>query len=190
VPRERVAWERLPPKHAASRLGWTLFVTVLVCGPAYVIFADEPRSAADGAVNPLALVVPALAVLFAVLLTPQLLALARRPIVQADHYALTVRPGVGRTLVLPWAQVAELTVVQVDEEPFLLVRCGAARHSSADVPRWWDQGHLRSASRGAPAAAAYDLAVPISDFLGRPGTLLADLARATPDHVTFVNEID
>jgi hypothetical protein len=157
----------------------------VICGPAWLLFAGEPGAAADGAVNPLTLVVPVLAALFGVAIVPQVVALVRRPVVAADHYAMTVRPGVARTLVLPWAQVAEVASMEIDEEEFLLIRCLPALRRSGDRPRWWDQAHLRSAKRGAAAASAYDLAVPLDDFLGRPDHLLDGLALYAPRHVTF-----
>ncbi len=162
-------------------------MTALVCGPAWLVFVDEPRQADDGAVNPLALIVPSLGVLFGLLWVPHLLALVRRPQVAADHYALTARPGVVRTLVLPWAELAELAVMEVDEEPFLLIRCVPQLHRSGDWPRWWDQAHLRSARRSVAAVSAYDLAVPLDDFLGTPESLLTGLARYAPSHVTIVS---
>lgn len=182
---EKVVWSRRRPRRAAGRLGWTAFLAVLICGPAWLLFADEPGAAADGAVNPLSLVVPSLGVLFAIALIPQLLALIRRPIFAADHYALTVRPGAARTLVLPWAQVAEVATMEIDEEDFLLIRCSPVARPSGDLPRWWDQAHLRTAKRGAPAASAYDLALPLDDFDGRPNQLLDELSQYAPDHVTL-----
>jgi hypothetical protein len=186
---ERVEWQRRPPRRAAGRLGWTAFLGVFVCGPAWLIFSGEPGHTDDGAVNPLALVAPSLVLLFVLLLVPQVLALVRRPRVLADHYALEVRPGVGRTLVLPWAQLTELALVRIDEEPFLLVRCGPRSGRAADWPRFWDQGHLRSARRGNAVATGYDLAVPLDDFLGAPVDLLANLSRRVPRHVTIVNSL-
>jgi hypothetical protein len=132
-------------------------------------------------------VVPALAALFGLLMVPQVMALVRRPTVMADHYALTVRPGVGRTLVLPWAQVAELAVRLVDEEPLLFIRCDQQPRPTADWPRWWDQGHLRSAQRGTAALAAYHLAVPMDEFLGTPASLLEQLDERAAPHVVMVN---
>ena len=191
-PRDRVSWRRRPPKRAAGRLGWTALAAGFVCGPGWLLFGGEPVRASGGALNPLALITPALAVLFAALLVPQLLGLVRRPIVAADHYALTVRPGVGRTLVLPWAQLAELCTIAVDEEPVLLIRCGPRRGATADWPRWWDQGRLRSARRERldEPIAAYDLAVPMGDFAGAPDALLNALAAWAPSHVVVLSKVD
>ncbi len=187
--RNRIVWRRRSPKRAAGRLGWTALLTLFVCGPAWLFFVDEPRRADDGAINPLALVVPMLVVLFALVLVPQVLALVRRPVVEADHYALIARAGVGRTLVLPWAQVAELALAEVDEEFYLLVRCLPQQQRSGDWPRWWDQAHLRSARRGDVAAiSAYDLAIPLSDFEGSPEDLLGVLVPYAPSHVIVAGE--
>lgn len=181
--RNRVVWDRRSPRRAAGRLGWTGFLAAVICGPAWLLFGDEPSAAEGGAVNPLMLIVPALAVIFALAMIPQVVGLVRRPVVAADHYALTVRPGAGRTLMLPWAQIAEVATMEIDEEDFLLIRCQPISRRSGDWPRWWDQGHLRSAKRGAPAATAYDLAVPMDDFEGRPELLLNQLAQYAPAHV-------
>ncbi|HLT09555.1 MAG TPA: hypothetical protein VK028_01955 [Micromonosporaceae bacterium] len=183
----QTVWTLRRPRRAAGRLAWTAFVACLVCGPAWLLFGDEPPEAADGAVNPLALVVPTLAILFGLALVPNVLALVRRPKLAADHYALTVRPGVARTLILPWAAVAEVATMEIDEEDFLLVRCTPAGRHLGDQPRWWDQANLRSAIRGAPAASAYDLAVPLADFAARPEVILADLAEIAPGHVTLAS---
>jgi hypothetical protein len=186
-----MVWTRRPPRRAAGRLLWTALAAIFVCGPAWLLFAGEPRQADDGAINPLALIVPTLAALFAAVLVPQLLALVRRPIVSANYYALTVRPGVVRTLVLPWAHVVELCAVRVDDEPVLLIRCGPRRRA-ADWPHWWDQAYLRSVRRGSAGepVAAYDLAVPMSDFAGAPDILLTTLARWAPAHVAVLNKTD
>ncbi len=187
VVRERVVWRRRSARRAAGRLGWTVFLAAFVCAPTWLIFSGEPFTTSDGAVNPLALVVPALLTLFGLLLVPQVVALVRRPIVSADHYALTVRPGVGRTLVLPWAQLAEIAGRTVDEETFLFVRCGQPTARSGDWPRWWDQAQLRSAQRGLATLSVYDLAVPMEEFQGGPQDLLRVLAQCAPDHVVVID---
>ncbi len=110
----------------------------------------------------------------------------------ANHYALTVRPGVFRTMVLPWAQLAELCIREIDEEAILLIRCGPRGPRTADWPRWWDQAALRAARGGDTerAAAAYDLAVPMDEFEGKPEALLAELAQWAPGHVAVFDNID
>jgi hypothetical protein len=190
--RDRVVWRRRPPQRAAARLGWTSVGAVLVLAPAWLLFGGEPARLENGALNPLALVLPGLSIAFVILVGLPLVALIRRPIVTADHYALTVRPGVVRTLVLPWAQLVELAAVEVDEEPVLLVRCGPRTGSrSADWPRWWDRAELRAARRASrrEPIAAYDLAVPMSDFVGRPAALLEALSLYAPAHVTVVSAV-
>jgi hypothetical protein len=179
-----IEWKRRPPGRAAARLAWTLCYTGLACGAAYLFVGDEPRTAPGGAVNPLALVLPTLLGIAGVVLVPQILALVRRPAVSADEYAFRVRPGIVRTLVLPWAGITELATMDIADEPHLLVMCAAQPAPSGDRPRWWDRGHLRSAKRGAAAVTAYDLAVPMSDFVGTPQDLLMDLAQYAPKHVT------
>lgn len=183
---DRVTWKRRRPNRAAGRLAWSVFVALAVGGPAWLLFGAEPWQADDGALNPLALVAPVVLLLSGLALVPQVIALVRRPVVACDHYALTVRPGVGRTIVLPWVQIAEIAAIDLEEEQMLLIRCRPVQRGSADTPRWWDQATLRSVVRGAAFASAYDLAVPLADFLGSPESLLADLGTCAPEHVALV----
>lgn len=185
MPSERVDWSRRRPKRAAGRLSWTVLLAVLGGGGAVLLFGGEPWLAGDGALNPFALVPPTVLTLIALTLIPQVVGLVRRPLVGADHYALNIRPGVVRTLVVPWADVVELTAFELDEEYFLLVRCRGLR-TSGDQLRWWDRSVLRSVIRGAGGVAAYDLAAPMADFDGTPEDLLADLGEYAPDHVALV----
>jgi hypothetical protein len=183
---DRVTWNRRRPKRAAGRLAWSVFVALAAGGPAWLLFGSEPWQADGGALNPLALVAPIVLTFFGIALVPQVIALVRRPIVACDYYALTVRPGVGRTMVLTWAQIAEIVVVDLEEEQMMLIRCRPVLRGSADTPRWWDQATLRSVIRGAAFASAYDLAVPMSDFLGSAESLLADLGTCAPEHVALL----
>jgi hypothetical protein len=187
VARKRIEWRRRSARRAIARVSWTVVAAALAVGPAWLLFGAEPQVTDDGAVNPFALVVPLLGVLFGLLILVQILAIVRRPSVSADHYAVRVRPGVVRSLVLPWAQIAELATMEVDDEPLLLIRCRPQRSRSADWPRWLDQAHLRKARRAAAVVTAYDLAVPMSDFSGTPRDLLARLAWWAPEHVTVAD---
>lgn len=183
---KRTQWQRRRPTRALGRVLWTAVVAVFVLGPAWLLFGAEPRDTDGGAVNPFALVVPLAMVLFGSVLAVQILALVRRPSVVVDHYALTVRPGMGRTLVLPWAEIDELATVKVNDEPLLLVRCLPAQRRSADWPRWWDQAHLRAARGATAAVSSYDLAVPLAEFVGSPRSLLEQLSGWAPHRVTVV----
>jgi hypothetical protein len=163
----------------------------------YVLFGAEPDTLQTGQPNPLALLPTALTVLVGLAAVPLLLALVRRPTVAADHYALTVRPGIVRTLLLPWAYVAEVAAYGARDDPFLLVRCGVRRDGRlGDRPRWWDRGVLRAAIRAdrtrratAPALASYDVAVRIGEFSGAPEAQLASLASFAPEHVRVANAL-
>jgi hypothetical protein len=180
---ESVTWRTRAPARAALRLAWTSFLAVVVCGLASLLFGNEPEFQADGSRNPLVLVVPVLVIGFTIVLIAHGLALFRRPVVRTDRYALSVRPGVVRTLVMAWAEIAELTLVDLDDETYLLIRCAPVPVPSADRPRWWDQGQLRAVRRALPEVSAYDLAVPLGEFAGSPETLIARLGTAAPPHV-------
>jgi hypothetical protein len=189
VARDQFVWSRRRPGRALGRLGWTAFLGASIAVPAWFVFGGEPTRLNEGALNPLALVVPLIVGFFVLLLVPQSLALVRRPVVAGSNYALTVRPGVTRTLVLPWAQIGEVVAIEVEDEQYLLIRCVPLMARSGDWPRWWDKAHLRAARRGSAIAAAYDLAVPLGDFAHHPDDLLGDLARWAPAHVGIVNRI-
>jgi hypothetical protein len=193
---ERVEWRRRFPIRSVRLLAWYLAAAALVLAGVWLLFGSEPRRLASGQANPLADVSTWTAVLAAVgglaLLVPAL----RRPVVTADHYALQVRPGVWRLLVLPWANIAEVSARMVDDEPLLLVRLAAARGARASGtaarPGWWDRAVLRAArqsGRDSEELRGYDLAVRLRDFAGRPDAQLATLAAFAPDHVVFSNEL-
>jgi hypothetical protein len=180
---DRVVWRRRRPRRAAGRLVWTLFVAVVVTAPLWLMFSGEPLQAADGALNPLALLGPGVAVIFLVGVLAQVTALVRRPLIEFDYFALTVRSGLARTLVLPWAQLTELVVLDLEGDEFLLIRCQPHRRGTGDRPRRLDQGALRSLRRRATFASGYDLAVPMDRFAGTTDGLLAEMATRAPAHV-------
>ncbi len=191
---ERIEWRRAFPTRALAMLAWYVGVGGAALGLVWLLFGGEPAQLDDGSPNPLAVILPlalAVALLAAV---PLVLAVVRRPVVAANHYALTVRPGAARTLVLPWARIARVTVRRLDHEAYLLIRCANARDALGDHPSWIDQGVLRSLLRGSRAgravAAEYDLAVRMRDFVGEPHALLATVAAFAPDHVFIGSDVE
>jgi hypothetical protein len=193
---ERVEWQRGFPTRALRVFGWYVAFGLGVVAVAWILFGSEPRRVGSGEANPLAYVPAGTALFIAALAVPVLFALMRRPHVSADHYALTIRPGAVRTLVLPWAHVAEIAGYVLGGEPFLLVRCDGTRDHLGDRPRWWDRGGLRSASwaagrmrpRGA-GLAEYDLGVRMDGFLGPARAKLLTLARYAPGHVLVIDKL-
>jgi hypothetical protein len=191
---ERIEWRRAFPTHAVAVLGWYGGVAGAVLGLVLLLFGDEPARLDDGATNPLA-TIPAVAVVVALVgAVPFILALVRRPVVAANHYALTVRPGVLRTLVLPWSHITGVAVRRVGREHYLLVGCRRALDALGDHPRWIDQGALRTLLRGSrharAAAADYDLAVRMRNFVGEPNAQLGTLAAFAPDHVLIASDVE
>lgn len=188
---DRIVWRRGFPSRAWGRLGWyvTLGATAVVIG--YVLFGSESARLETGESNPLALIPTGLTIIVTIAATPFLLALFRRPVVAADHYALSIRPGFLRTLVLPWARIAEVAAYGARDEAFLLVRCANRRSRLGDRPRWWDRTVLRAAKRGGegPTVGAYDLAVRMDEFVGDPGVRLASLAALAPRHVIVADDL-
>ncbi|GAA0738069.1 hypothetical protein Drose_01325 [Dactylosporangium roseum] len=119
---ERIEWPRGFPSRSLSTLVWYVVSAGLVVLLVRGLFADEPEILVSGADNPLADAPMWTLVLAVVGAIPMLLAVVRRPRVGADHFALTVRPGWIRTLVLPWSRVADVAMVEIEEERYLVVR--------------------------------------------------------------------
>jgi hypothetical protein len=190
---ERIEWRRTSPSAALTVLSWYLAVALLGLALVWVLFGNEPARLDSGAVNPLALV-PKLALGLALVgAVPFSIAVARRPVVAANHYALAVRPGALRMLVLPWAQLAGVAAYQVAGEPYLLVRCEGPHGDLGDHPGWLDQSVLRAALRNSHVTdrpvSEFDLAVRLRDFVGEPNALLATLAAFAPDRVAIATDI-
>jgi hypothetical protein len=188
---ERIEWRRSPPSRALGALAWYAAGAAFPVGVVFLLFGGEPAQLGAGVPNPVARV-PTWAVVLAGLgAVPFLLAVLRRPLVAANHYALTVRPGSVRTLVLPWARVAEVTVARVAGEEYLLVRCGTPLDPLGNRPQWLDQAVLRHAARDdLRVGQRFDLAVRLRDFVGGTDGQIAALAAFAPDHVNVANQLD
>ena len=186
----RIVWKGRPPRRAIARLGWVAAGAVLVLGPAALLFGQEPPRVDSGRVNPLSMVVPALGVLFGALALPGIVGLVRRPVLAADGYALTVRAGCGRILLLPWSQLVELAAVPVRDQPVLLIRCGT-RRAGTDFPGWWDRGVLRAVRRSGlrDPVARYDVALLLRDFGPEPYVVVESLASFAPPHLILVSRV-
>jgi hypothetical protein len=192
----RIEWRRGFPSRAWGRLGWYLALSAVAVVIGYVLFGSEPGRLESGRRNPLALVPVGLAVLFGLVAVPRVVALFRRPLVAADHYALSIRPGILRTLLLPWARIAEIAAYGLRDEPFLLVRYGSRQGRLGDRLHWWDRFALRAAIRASrvhrgegPDVRAYHVAVRMDEFVGEPEAHLASLAAFAPHHVVVTDEL-
>jgi hypothetical protein len=187
---ERIEWRRSFPSHSLATLAWYVvsagLVVVLVRG----LFADEPHVLDSGAHNPLAdlpLWTVGLAVAGA---APVVLGVARRPRVGANHFALTVRPGWVRTLVLPWSRVAEVAATEIGGDRYLLVRLRQGLDLTGTDPRWVDRTVLRElAKTDSKRARGFSVAVRMRDFAGGSDGQLAALAAFTPDQVLIANRL-
>lgn len=185
APTESLVWRRRFPSRALRRLGYLASGGAGTAAGAWLLFGAEPSRLASGEVNLLALIPVTVGLLIVIAAMPLMLAVVRRPLIVADHYALSVRPGIGRTLLLPWAGIAEIAAVTVREEPLLLVRL-AARGRLGDQPGWHDQRVLRSAGE---AVAGYHLAVRMDEFAGEPAAQLAALAAWAPAQIRVTSRL-
>lgn len=185
---EQLRWAPAFPTRGVRQLVWFALGAGAFVVAVWGLFGTEPERLPSGDANPLAALPTVTMVLAGVMALPFLLVVARRPVVAADHFALMIRPGALRTLVIPWAQVAEIAGASVDGEPLLLVRCAAGQQRLGDRPRWCDQAPLRAARRAAGAHRraidSYHLAVRIDEFDGTPAEQLAALAARAPHHVS------
>ncbi|MGH3714621.1 MAG: hypothetical protein ACRDT4_14350, partial [Micromonosporaceae bacterium] len=158
----------------------------------WLLFGEEPRQLPSGIVNPMAYLPHLAAGAAAIGLVPAVLAVFRRPLITADSYSLTLRPGIGRTLVLPWASISDVAVYKValqdDPEPLLLIRCVERHGKLGDTPTWWDQSVLRKAAKAAGGAiGGYDVAVKFAEFHGDYQQHLAAIGEFAPERVTVVD---
>jgi hypothetical protein len=187
---ERIEWRRSFPSRSLVTLGWYALSAALACGLVRGFFADEPEVLPSGADNLLADLPMWTIVLAAAGATPLVLAVVRRPRVGANHFALTVRPGWIRTLVLPWSRVAQVTLMEVGGERYLLVRLRAGLDRTGTNPTWLDQNIIRElAKTPSKRASGFDVAVRLRDFVGGPDGQLAALAAFAPDQVLIANHL-
>jgi hypothetical protein len=165
-------------------LGWYVVFAVVVIAAILLLFGGEPERLDSGQPNRLANLPMWTELIAAVGAVPFVLAVVRRPRVAANHFALTVRPGWIRTLVLPWVHVAEVAITEVEGERYLLVRCRPDPGRMGDTPHWVDQNVLRALARDdSRKARHFDLAVRMRDFTPGVEGQLAALAAFAPDHV-------
>ena len=187
---ERIEWRRSFPSRSLATLAWYVasagLAVILVRG----LFGDEPEVLDSGTHNPLA-DIPMWTVSLAVAgAVPIVLAVARRPRVGADHFALTVRPGWIRTLVLPWSRVAEVAAMEIAGDRYLLVRLREGLDLTGTNPHWVDQTVLRELSKsGLKRSRGFDVAVRLRDFTGGSDGQLAALAAFAPDQVLIANHL-
>jgi hypothetical protein len=113
----------------------------------------------------------------------------RRPRVLATQFALSVRPGILRTLRMPWATIAEVTGVRAGGEEYLLVRLQRGVDALGDHPSYWDKAVLRAAGRGYARAVDYDLAVRMREFAGDGPAKLSALAAYAPENVDITSRL-
>ena len=195
---DRIEWRRRFPCRACRRLAWFAALGGFATASGYVLFGGEPIRLASGQINLLALIPTGLAVLSVIGTAPFALAIFRRPLVGVDRYALLVRPGILRTLLLPWAKVDEIAAYGVRDDAFFLVRCRGRADWLGDRPGWWDRFALRAvaarrdhpgAGRRAAIMDGYDVAVRMSDFVGDPAAQLAAIAVFAPRHVTVADDL-
>jgi hypothetical protein len=186
---DRIEWRHGFPGRALRLMGSCVAAGAVAVGVAWVLFGNEPETLSNGESNLLAAIpLWTLAAAVAVVLAA-LVPVLRRPTVAVTHYALSVRPGLLRTLLLPWASIAEVVGVKVGDEDYLLIRLRPGLDALGDRPGYWDRSVLRSAARGYPRAVDYHLAVRLDEFAGRSDSKLATLAAYAPETIYIANRL-
>lgn len=186
---DRIEWRRAFPSRAVKLVSACAGAGGLAVAAAWVLFGDEPATLNSGAVNPLASVPQWTMVAAAAVVGASLVPVIRRPSVAATRYALSVRPGVLRTLRLPWATIVEITGVRAGGEEFLLVRLRPGLDALGDHPGYWDKAVLRAAVRGYPRAVEFDLAVRMREFAGAGPAKVAALAAYAPETIDITSRL-
>ncbi|GAA3279125.1 MULTISPECIES: hypothetical protein [Dactylosporangium] len=187
---ERIEWRRSFPSRALGTLAWYLVSATLAVLLVRALFGDEPETQSSGAHNPLADLPMWTAGLAAVGAVPVVLGVLRRPRVGANHFALTVRPGWVRTLVLPWSRVGEVAAIEAGGERFLAVRLLEGLDRTGSNPGWIDKNVLRELAKVSERQVrGVAVAARLRDFNGSPDGQLAALAAFAPDQVQIANRL-
>jgi hypothetical protein len=186
---DRIEWRRAFPGRALKLVGVCAAAGGFAVVAAWVLFGDEPATLNSGDVNPLASVPQWTMLAAAAVVGASFVPLARRPCVAATQHALSVRPGVLRTVLLPWATIVEITGVRSAGEEFLLVRLQPGLDALGDHPGYWDKAVLRAAARGYPRAVEFDLAVRMREFAGTGPAKMAALAAYAPEKVDITSRL-
>jgi hypothetical protein len=186
---DRIEWRRAFPSRALRAVGACAAAGGLAVAAVWVLFGNEPATLNSGEANPLASVPQWTIVAATAVMGASFVPVFRRPSVIATHYALSLRPGMLRTLLLPWATIAEVTGVRAGSEEFLLVRLQPGLDALGDHPGYWDKAVLRAAGRGYPRAGDFDLAVRMREFAGAGPAKVSALAAYAPESVDITSRL-
>jgi hypothetical protein len=186
---DRIEWRRAFPSRALKVVVSCTAAGGLAVAAAWVLFGEEPATLNTGEPNPLASVPQWTMVAAAAVVGVSFVPVFRRPTVAATHYALSVRPGILRTLLLPWATIAEITGVRAGGEEFLLLRLQPGLDALGDHPGYWDKAVLRAVGRDYPRAADFHLAVRMREFAGEARAKVSALAAYAPENVDITSRL-
>jgi hypothetical protein len=192
---EWIVIERSSPTRRISSLVLYSLACAALIGTLYALVRTEPDTLDSGEPNPVA-ALPWFFLVMAVLgATSFLLPLVRPPKLMVNHFGLRVRPGFGKSLLIPWSNVEELAAIHVGSRrrgtSYLLFAADVyLGRGGSDRPGFLGRSVLREANRATEGlVAGFDLAVRCKDFATEPQQLLARLASYAPGHVQVVDRL-
>lgn len=187
--------ERSSPTRRISSLFLYAAVCAVVVGALAWLVRTEPATLDSGEANPVNALPGFLTVMASLGAVFFLMPLIRPPQLHVNHFGLRVRPGYGKTLLIPWSNVEELAAITVGTgkrgHSYLLLAADVyLGRGGSDRPGFTDRSVLREATRATEGlVAGFDLAVRCADFEPDAQRLLASLASFAPGHVQVVDRL-
>ncbi|MFC3492787.1 hypothetical protein [Glycomyces rhizosphaerae] len=192
---EWVVVERSSPTRRISSLVLYSLGCATVVFALFMLVRTEPGTLDSGEPNPVAALPGFFTVMAVIGATSFLVPLVRPPKLMVNHFGLRVRPGFGKSLLIPWSNVEELAAIHVGAKRrgtsyLLFAADNYLGRGGSDRPGFLGRSVLREANRATEGlVAGFDLAVRCKDFAPEPQQLLARLASYAPGHVQVVDRL-
>ncbi|WP_025273051.1 hypothetical protein [Haloglycomyces albus] len=194
--RRKTEWitiRRRTPLRRLSTLAAYSFAMVCVVLFTVWLTDTEPRHLDSQQTNPVTALPPFIMTLAAIGALFFLVPLLRRPLLQANHFGVKIRPSFTKTLVIPWSNIEEIAAITVSggrrSVSYLLLATDTYL-GLGDRPRFSDRSVLREANRATEGlVAGFDVAIRCEDFHPSPDKQLAQLASYAPGHVRIVDRL-
>jgi hypothetical protein len=192
---EWVVVERSSPTRRISALVLYALGCAALVGALAALVRTEPSTLDSGEPNPVAALPGFFTLMAAIGAVCFLVPLVRPPRLMVNHFGLRVRPGFGKSLLIPWSNVEELAAIHVGSRrrgsSYLLFAADVyLGRGGSDRPGFIGRSVLREANRATEGlVAGFDLALRCKDFQPEAQQLLAALASYAPGHVQVVDRL-